>query len=217
MRTEENRKNTDKNRKIILGTVCGVMLITTAVAAAKIKVVVSEKNDLASRTNVGLIANELTTEPATTSVSTTTETTTNANLEYSYVSESGNPSDTVSGHMVDGQRYESVEILPTDSPTDGFIYNNKYIVLNMSMNDVFSRFGKGMTLYQIEKAAAENTTKTEVETVSGEENTEAVSEDSIEITTHDVRHLANITMTDDNSYEYNGLLLFLIKKMGQNM
>ena len=60
MRTEENRKNTDKNRKIILGTVCGVMLITTAVAAAKIKVVVSEKNDLASRTNVGLIANELT-------------------------------------------------------------------------------------------------------------------------------------------------------------
>ena len=50
MRTEENRKNTDKNRKIILGTVCGVMLITTAVAAAKIKVVVSEKNDLASRT-----------------------------------------------------------------------------------------------------------------------------------------------------------------------
>ena len=159
MRTEENRKNTDKNRKIILGTVCGVMLITTAVAAAKIKVVVSEKNDLASRTNVGLIANELTTEPATTSVSTTTETTTNANLEYSYVSESGNPSDTVSGHMVDGQRYESVEILPTDSPTDGFIYNNKYIVLNMSMNDVFSRFGKGMTLYQIEKAAAENTTQ----------------------------------------------------------
>ena len=204
MRTEENRKNTDKNRKIILGTVCGVMLITTAVAAAKIKVVVSEKNDLASRTNVGLIANELTTEPATTSVSTTTETTTNANLEYSYVSESGNPSDTVSGHMVDGQRYESVEILPTDSPTDGFIYNNKYIVLNMSMNDVFSRFGKGMTLYQIEKAAAENTTKTEVETVSGEENTEAASEDSIEITTHDVRHLANITMTDDNSYKKDG-------------
>ena len=47
MRTEENRKNTDKNRKIILGTVCGVMLITTAVAAAKIKVVVSEDNDLA--------------------------------------------------------------------------------------------------------------------------------------------------------------------------
>ena len=212
MRTEENRKNTDKNRKIILGTVCGVMLITTAVAAAKIKVVVSEKNDLASRTNVGLIANELTTEPATTSVSTTTETTTNANLEYSYVSESGNPSDTVSGHMVDGQRYESVEILPTDSPTDGFIYNNKYIVLNMSMNDVFSRFGKGMTLYQIEKAAAENTTKTEVETVSGEENTEAVSEDSIEITTHDVRHLANITMTDDNSYEYNGFTVISYKK-----
>ena len=209
MRTEENRKNTDKNRKIILGTVCGVMLITTAVAAAKIKVVVSEKNDLASRTNVGLIANELTTEPATTSVSTTTETTTNANLEYSYVSESGNPSDTVSGHMVDGQRYESVEILPTDSPTDGFIYNNKYIVLNMSMNDVFSRFGKGMTLYQIEKAAAENTTKTEVETVSGEENTEAV-----EITTHDVRHLANITMTDDNSYEYNGFTVISYKKDG---
>lgn len=205
MRTEENRKNTDKNRKIILGTVCGVMLITTAVAAAKIKVVVSEKNDLASRTNVGLIANELTTEPATTSVSTTTETTTNANLEYSYVSESGNPSDTVSGHMVDGQRYESVEILPTDSPTDGFIYNNKYIVLNMSMNDVFSRFGKGMTLYQIEKAAAENTTKTEVETVS---------EDSIEITTHDVRHLANITMTDDNSYEYNGFTVISYKKDG---
>ena len=202
MRTEENRKNTDKNRKIILGTVCGVMLITTAVAAAKIKVV------------VGLIANELTTEPATTSVSTTTETTTNANLEYSYVSESGNPSDTVSGHMVDGQRYESVEILPTDSPTDGFIYNNKYIVLNMSMNDVFSRFGKGMTLYQIEKAAAENTTKTEVETVSGEENTEAVSEDSIEITTHDVRHLANITMTDDNSYEYNGFTVISYKKDG---
>ena len=27
MRTEENRKKTDKNRKIILGTVCGVMLI----------------------------------------------------------------------------------------------------------------------------------------------------------------------------------------------
>ena len=214
MRTEENRKNTDKNRKIILGTVCGVMLITTAVAAAKIKVVVSEKNDLASRTNVGLIANELTTEPATTSVSTTTETTTNANLDYSYVSESGNPSDTVSGHMVDGQRYESVEILPTDSPTDGFIYNNKYIVLNMSMNDVFSRFGKGMTLYQIEKAAAENTTKTEVETVSGEENTEAVSEDSIEITTHDVRHLANITMTDDNSYEYNGFTVISYKKDG---
>ena len=216
MRTEENRKNTDKNRKIILGTVCGVMLITTAVAAAKIKVVVSEKNDLASRTNVGLIANELTTEPATTSVSTTTETTTNANLEYSYVSESGNPSDTVSGHMVDGQRYESVEILPTDSPTDGFIYNNKYkyYVLNMSMNDVFSRFGKGMTLYQIEKAAAENTTKTEVETVSGEENTEAVSEDSIEITTHDVRHLANITMTDDNSYEYNGFTVISYKKDG---
>ena len=83
MRTEENRKKTDKNRKIILGTVCGVMLITTAVAAAKIKVVVSEDNDLASRSNVSLIANELTTEPATTSVYTTTETTTNSDLEYS--------------------------------------------------------------------------------------------------------------------------------------
>mgnify|MGYP007099752931 FL=1 len=44
--------------------------------------------------------------------------------------------------MVDGQNYESVEILPTDSPTDGFVYNNQYIVLNMSMNDVFSRFGR---------------------------------------------------------------------------
>ena len=84
----------------------------------------------------------------------------------------------------------------------------------MSMNDVFSRFGKGMTLYQIEKAAAENTTKTEVETVSGEENTEAVSEDSVEITTHDVRHLANITMTDDNSYEYNGFTVISYKKDG---
>ena len=50
-----------------MGTVWSYAFITTALAAAKIKVVVSEDNDLASRSNVSLIANELTTEPATTS------------------------------------------------------------------------------------------------------------------------------------------------------
>ncbi len=216
MRTEENRKKAEKSRKVILGAVCGVMLVTTAVAAAKIKVVVSEDENSASRSNVSIIANELTTEPVTTSVSTTTETTTNANLDYNYVSiAGGNASDgAVTGHMVDGQTYESVEILPTDTPTDGFVYNNKYIVLNMSMNDVFNRFGKSMTLYEIEKIAAEQTTMNTIEAVSSEENTEPVSEEQVEVTTHDVRHLANVIMTDDNSYEYNGFTVISYKKDG---
>lgn len=213
MRVEENRKKTEKNRKIILCTVCGVMFLTTAVAAAKVKVVAPKDGEIMPRINVGMIKNEIQTETVTSTTASTTETTSSSALVYSYVSKGGageSDSKGNSGHMT-SHIYESVEILPTDVPTDGFIFNNQYIVLNMNMNDVFERFGHTTPALAPEENTTEQTT-TQAQT--GEDNTEVSTEAPVETTTHDVRHLANITMTDENTYNYNGFTVVSYKKDG---